>query len=75
MTIEPYSAAGFSILINGEPARTGAPTLETLLADLDLAGVRVATALNGRFVPAKERRGARLAPGDRIEIVSPRQGG
>jgi sulfur carrier protein len=35
----------------------------------------VATALNGHFVAARARETTRLAHGDKIEIVAPRQGG
>ncbi|MEE8099661.1 MAG: MoaD/ThiS family protein [Hyphomicrobium sp.] len=35
----------------------------------------MATARNGDFVPARVRGATQLAPGDRIEIVSPRHGG
>jgi len=35
----------------------------------------VATAVNGEFVPATERRAARLADGDRLEVLAPMQGG
>ena len=36
---------------------------------------KVATALNGEFVPARARAATPLKEGDRIEIVAPRQGG
>ena len=42
---------------------------------LDLTEAKVATALNGEFVPARVREAIRLKDGDRIEIVAPRQGG
>ncbi len=64
------------IHLNGAPASTGARTLAELLAELEFpAEVRVATAINGRFVPERERATTGLAPGDEVEIVSPRQGG
>ena len=64
-----------SIVVNGEAAMTAAETLSGLLAELGLADARVATAVNGAFVAARDRASVRLAAGDRIEIVSPRQGG
>lgn len=73
MSVEPKP--GLAIVVNGEPVMCAAATLEELLAELDLAAARVATARNGDFVPARARGAARLASGDRIEIVSPRQGG
>ena len=40
-----------------------------------MAGRKIATALNGRFVPAPARPGTPLTEGDRIEVVAPMQGG
>lgn len=74
-TTQMQTAAEIEIVVNGETRMTNAPTLEALIAELDLAGVRVATAVNGDFVPAAARAGKRLAAGDRIEVVSARQGG
>jgi sulfur carrier protein len=64
-----------AILINGEPAETAAATLAELLAEQGFAETQVATALNGGFVARAARAATRLAPGDRVEIVAPRQGG
>jgi sulfur carrier protein len=50
-------------------------TLDGLLAEQGFIGLKVATALNGNFVPERDRKGAKLAGGDRIEVVSARQGG
>lgn len=63
------------ITVNGEPQRLAADTLERALAELGFSGVKVATALNGEFVPAGRRSEIRLASGDRIEIVTARAGG
>lgn len=63
------------IVINGEPKQTAARTLADLCAVLDLAREKVATAVNGRFVPAGLRADLELRADDEIEIVSPRQGG
>lgn len=63
------------IIVNGEPRDTGAKTLQELCAALGLGEARVATAVNGDFVPAAAREGHTLAQNDRVEIVSPRQGG
>ncbi|SET05340.1 sulfur carrier protein ThiS [Oceanicella actignis] len=61
--------------INGEPARAGARNLAELIEALGHDPRAVATARNGRFVPASARAQEPLAEGDEIEIVSPRQGG
>lgn len=66
---------GIEVLVNGEPTSTAAETLEALLIELDYSGKRVATAINGQFIPAVRRATSSLQPGDRIEIVSARQGG
>jgi sulfur carrier protein len=69
------SHARLSIVLNGEAYETKAKSLDELVVEAALAGAKVATAVNGDFVPERDRRRRRLAPGDRIEILSPRQGG
>lgn len=64
-----------TIVVNGEPRDTAAGSLAALLAELQLAGASVATALNGDFVPEGARPSTPLSEGDKVEIVSPRQGG
>lgn len=63
------------ITVNGRPAATGAETLDVLVAEQGFGGARIATAVNGEFVPERRRADTRLADGDRVEIVSVRQGG
>ena len=65
----------FEIIVNGRPVLSEAGTLGALLEEHELLGAKVATALNGHFVPAGRRATTHLNPGDRIEIVSARQGG
>lgn len=64
-----------SLTINGETRTTRAVTLADLIAAENFGDRRVATALNGAFVPARARGERRLQAGDRIEILSARQGG
>ena len=64
-----------SLVVNGEAVATCARTLSELVAERGFAESAVATARNGDFVPRPARGEAELAPGDRIEIVAPRQGG
>jgi sulfur carrier protein len=66
---------GLSVTVNGAAQRTVAATLSGLLADLGYSDARVATAVNGEFVPARLRAERPLAEGDAVEIVAPRQGG
>ncbi|MCC7251738.1 sulfur carrier protein ThiS [Hyphomicrobium sp.] len=61
------------ITVNGAPVATGAETLAALVAEQGLAGRKVATAVNGVFVTERDQ--TWLAAGDRIEILSVRQGG
>lgn len=63
------------IEVNGEPQQTEAQTLEELCTALGYTEMKVATALNGEFIPAAQRPETRLNQDDRIEIVAPRQGG
>lgn len=61
--------------MNGEPRVTDAETLAALCDELGYGEMRVATAVNGEFIPAASRAQTRLEPEDKIEIVAPRQGG
>lgn len=63
------------VLLNGQPLATGAHTIADLLASLGYDPASVATARNGEFVPRAGRAATMLTPGDRVEVVSPRQGG
>lgn len=63
------------IVVNGAAAATSAGTLADLVIELGYGNARVATAVNGDFVPERARGGRPIAPGDRIEIVAARQGG
>lgn len=69
------ATAAIDIVVNAEPARVRAGTLADVLAQLGYGEGRIATALNGEFVPERMRPATPVKPGDRIEIVSARQGG
>ena len=45
------------------------------LTALGYGGKKVATAVNGRFVPAPARAATALNDGDKLEVVAPMQGG
>ncbi|TAJ30082.1 sulfur carrier protein ThiS [Bosea sp. (in: a-proteobacteria)] len=64
-----------TLLLNGAPQEIAATTLAEALAELGYAGRIVATAVNGDFVPARNRAATALNEGDRIEVVAPMQGG
>ncbi len=63
------------IEINGKRREVAAETLAALLQELEYDERHVATALNQAFVRKVDRAETKLREGDRIEIVSPRQGG
>ncbi len=67
--------ADMDVVVNGKAIETAARVLSELVADHALGNAKVATALNGNFVAEASRSATPLQPGDRIEIVSPRQGG
>lgn len=77
MTDEAISdvVAERSVVVNGEARQVSAGTLAALLDTLGYGGQKVATALNGEFVPARLRAETRISAGDEVEIVAPRQGG
>jgi sulfur carrier protein len=64
-----------TLIVNGEPREIAAGTLAEALQALEYGEAKVATALNGEFVPARARGATPVKDGDRIEIVAPRQGG
>ncbi len=64
-----------TLIVNGEKREVAAGTLAEALRALDYGEAKVATALNGEFVPARARGATALKDGDKIEIVAPRQGG
>lgn len=75
MIEQSEATVGLRIVVNGIDQSVQATTLEALLLELGHGGSRVATAVNGSFVPANGRAGLTLSEGDRVEIVAPRQGG
>lgn len=67
--------SSLKIMVNGAIQETQAETLEELCRALGYQDMKVATALNGDFVPASQRDETPLSPDDHVEIVAPRQGG
>ncbi len=58
-----------TITLNGDPRRTHAATIADLVSELELAPEKVAVERNGEIVPRSMLGDARLADGDRLEIV------
>jgi sulfur carrier protein len=74
-SISERAAQPLTIAVNGRPVETRAVTLAALVDDEGHGGKRVATALNGTFVPGSRRADTVLKAGDRVEILTARQGG
>ena len=63
------------IFVNGDQREIEPGTLALALAALGYGGKKIATAVNGRFVPATARAGTALSDGDKLEVGAPMQGG
>ncbi|MBS4073618.1 sulfur carrier protein ThiS [Ameyamaea chiangmaiensis] len=63
------------ITVNDEPRDVTGDTLSVVLDELGYGAARVATALDGLFVPVSRRATASVTDGARLEILAPMQGG
>ena len=63
------------VFVNGDQKDIEPVTLALALAALGYGGKKIATAVNGQFVPAPSRQTVALTEGDKIEVVAPMQGG
>nr|CDP79866.1 sulfur carrier protein ThiS [Bartonella schoenbuchensis] len=63
------------IFVNGQMLQTEVTYLNLLLEELGYEGNWLAIAVNSEVVPADARNQFVLHEGDRIEILSPMQGG
>ncbi|MCZ4272387.1 sulfur carrier protein ThiS [Maritalea porphyrae] len=63
------------IIINGQPLEVEAKRLDQAMTELGFAEQRVATALNGEFVPQRDWPKTALSAGDALEVLAPMQGG
>ncbi len=64
-----------TLIVNGEEQEIAAATLADLLSALDYDGDWLATAVNGELVHREDRAAFALGERDRVEILSPMQGG
>lgn len=64
-----------NVVINGASEEISEVTLEELCQRFLDHPHTIATAVNGAFVSVREREECKLSEGDKIEILSPRQGG
>jgi sulfur carrier protein len=63
------------LIVNGEMLEAEATNLAALLDELGYEGKWMATALNGEVVTGAQRQATALAENDRVEVLTPRQGG
>lgn len=63
------------ILVNAESQEVSAQVLGDILNELGYGDAKIATALNEVFVAKSARAQTKVAAGDRLEVVTPRQGG
>ena len=63
------------ITLNGAARDLTGPSVQDILTEIGLGTARVATALNGNFLPAGNRAATTLKDGDALEVVAPMQGG
>lgn len=63
------------ILVNATARDIQSGTLDKALAELGMTSPALATALNGNFVSRAKRADTQLSEGDRLEVLSPMQGG
>ena len=63
------------ISINGVAKDVTSTNLTAVLHEAGYGDARVATAVNGHFVPVSQRTSCLIEAGDQLEIVAPRQGG
>lgn len=75
MTRQGATSEACTVVLNGAHTATAARCLAELITEQGYGGEKVATAVNGTFVPAARRAATVIADGDSIEIVSARQGG
>ena len=63
------------LTVNGEPQHVAATTIPALLQEIDYEGEFQVVAVNHDVVQRQRWHEVELKAGDRIEIVTPRQGG
>lgn len=64
-----------NIMINGKNKNIISVNLTFALDELGYKGKKLATALNGEFVSVQSRDNTNLKEGDKLEVLSPQQGG
>ncbi len=70
-------SAAATITVSGAPRPWRGQTVRDLVVEYGIDPTRrgIAVAVNARVVPRRAWETTRLAPGDRVEIVTPKAGG
>ena len=64
-----------NIIVNGQNQNISKINLSMVLVELGYKQMKLATALNGDFISVEQRDNTELKDGDKLEILSPQQGG
>jgi sulfur carrier protein len=64
-----------NIIVNGQNQYISRVNLSMVLEELGYKQMKLATALNGDFISVEQRDNTELKDGDKLEILSPQQGG
>lgn len=64
-----------NIIVNGQNKNITNVNLTFALDELGYKEMKLATALNGEFVSVQARDNINLKEGDKLEVLSPQQGG
>lgn len=64
-----------NISVNGQRKTISIAKLKIALEELGYKHMKLATALNGEFISVDERNNTNLKEGDKLEVLSPQQGG
>ncbi|MFZ5692905.1 MAG: sulfur carrier protein ThiS [Pseudomonadota bacterium] len=63
------------LIVNGKPMTITSMRVDALLRELEYEGTHYAVAVNYRVVPRARWNETELRNGDKVEILTPRQGG
>ena len=64
-----------NIIVNGQNQNISRVNLSMVLEELGYKRMNLATAVNGNFISVEQRVNTELKDGDKLEILSPQQGG
>jgi sulfur carrier protein len=64
-----------NIIVNGQNQNISRVNLSMVLEELGYKQMKLATSLNGDFISVEQIDNTELKDGDKLEILSPQQGG